>query len=135
MTRRKAESYGLKPLAKIVSFGLVGVDPDIMGHGPVPAAFQALERANLKVSDIDIFHVNEAFAAVAVNFQKHLGLPRDILNVNGGAIALGHAIGASGCRYLIDVISELNRRKAKRGLFAICQGTGMGTAIIVERDE
>jgi acetyl-CoA C-acetyltransferase len=135
MTRNKAESYGLKPLAKIVSFGIVGVDPDIMGHGPVPAAFQAMERANLKTSDIDIFHVNEAFAAVAVNFQKHLGLSRDVLNVNGGAIALGHAIGATGCRYLIDVISEINRRNAKRGLFGLCQGTGMGTVIIVERDE
>lgn len=121
------------PLAKIVAYSSAGVDPQIMGMGPVPAIQRALERANLKLEEIDLFELNEAFAAQSLGVLKELGLDSARVNVNGGAIALGHPIGASGARVLVSLLYEMKRRDVRRGLAALCIGGGQGIAVIVER--
>ena len=136
MSADKAKELGIKPLAKIVSYASAGVDPSIMGIGPVPASRKALEKAGLTIDDMDLYEANEAFAAQSVAVGKDLKFDPEKLNVNGGAIALGHPIGASGCRILITLIYELNKRpEAKKGLATLCIGGGMGTAVIVEKAE
>jgi acetyl-CoA acetyltransferase family protein len=121
-----------KPLGKIVAWGIAGVEPSIMGIGPVPATRQALERAGLRLSEIDLIEVNEAFAAQYLAVEKDLGLDRDRVNVNGGAIALGHPLGATGTRLVLTLLLELRRRNARFGLATACIGGGQGIAIIVE---
>ena len=133
MKASKAAELGLKPLARIKSFGTTGLDPAIMGMGPVSASRKALERAGWSVGDVDLFELNEAFAAQACAVNNELGADPAKVNVNGGAIALGHPIGASGCRVLVSLIHEMNRRDAKKGLAALCIGGGMGVALAVER--
>ena len=124
---------GLQPIARIVSWGVAGVEPDIMGIGPVPAIKQALEKANLTIDDMDLVEVNEAFAAQYLAVEKALGLDREKTNVNGGAIALGHPLGASGARVVYTLIKELHRRGGKYGVASLCIGGGQGIAMIVER--
>ncbi len=133
MSRRKAEQLGLKPLATIRSYASAGVDPRIMGIGPVPATRLALQKAGLQLSDIDLIEANEAFAAQSVAVGKELGFDRAKLNVNGGAIALGHPIGASGARILVTLLYEMQRRQSHYGLATLCIGGGQGVAMIVER--
>lgn len=133
MSRRKAEELGLKPMATIRSYASVGVDPRIMGMGPVPSSRRALEKAGLSVSDMDLVEANEAFAAQSVAVGKELGFDRSKLNVHGGAIALGHPIGASGTRILVTLLYEMQRRNAHYGLSTLCIGGGQGVAMIVER--
>ena len=133
MKASKAAALGLKPLAKIKSFGTTGLDPAIMGMGPVSASKKALERAGWSVGDVDLFELNEAFAAQACAVNQELGADTAKVNVNGGAIALGHPIGASGCRVLVSLLHEMQRRDAKKGLAALCIGGGMGVALTVER--
>ena len=133
MSAEKAEELGIKPLCKIVSYASGGVDPSIMGVGPVPASKKALEKAGLTIDDIDLVEANEAFAAQSLAVRKELGLDPEKTNVNGGAIALGHPIGASGCRILVTLIYEMMKRDSKRGLATLCIGGGMGTTLIVER--
>ncbi len=127
-----AQKRGLKPLGRIVSWGIAGVDPKIMGRGPVPATRIALEMAKLKLDDMDLIEVNEAFAAQYLAVEKELGLDRSKVNVNGGAIALGHPLGATGTRLVITLLYELRRRKARYGLATACIGGGQGIAMIVE---
>jgi acetyl-CoA acetyltransferase family protein len=126
------KSHGLKPLAKLTHWATVGVDPTLMGMGPVPASRRVLERAGLSLSDIDLIEVNEAFAAQYLSVEKELGLDRDRVNVNGGAIALGHPLGMTGTRLLLTLTLELRRRGLKRGLATACIGGGQGIAAIVE---
>ena len=133
MSAEKAEELGIKPLCKIVSYASGGVDPSIMGVGPVPASRKALDKAGLTIEDIDLVEANEAFAAQSLAVRKELGLDPEKTNVNGGAIALGHPIGASGCRILVTLIYEMMKRDSKRGLATLCIGGGMGTSLIVER--
>ncbi|MGE5578107.1 MAG: acetyl-CoA C-acetyltransferase [Syntrophothermus sp.] len=133
MTAKKAAELGIKPLATIKSWGAAGVDPKIMGIGPVPATRKALERAGLKVGDLDLIEANEAFAAQSLAVAKDLGFNRDILNVNGGAVALGHPIGASGARIIVTLLHEMKRRNSKKGLATLCIGGGQGIAVVVER--
>lgn len=133
MSKEKADELGIKPLCTIKSYASAGVDPAIMGIGPVPASKKALEKAGLTIDQIDLVEANEAFAAQSVAVRKDLGLDPEKTNVNGGAIALGHPIGASGCRILITLIHEMMKRDAKTGLATLCIGGGMGTALIVER--
>jgi acetyl-CoA C-acetyltransferase len=133
MSRRKAEELGLKPLATIRSYASAGVDPRIMGMGPVPSSRRALKKAGLSVADLDLVEANEAFAAQSVAVGKELGFDRSKLNVNGGAIALGHPIGASGTRVLVTLLYEMQRRNAHYGLATLCIGGGQGVAMIVER--
>ncbi len=133
MSAEEAERRGITPLARIVSFATAGVDPSIMGTGPIPASRRALERAGWKVDDLDLVEANEAFAAQACAVNKDMGWNPDIVNVNGGAIALGHPIGASGCRVLTTLLYEMQRRDAKKGLATLCIGGGMGVAMCVER--
>jgi acetyl-CoA C-acetyltransferase len=133
MSAAKAEQLGLKPLARIKSFGTSGLDPATMGMGPVPASRKALERAGWSVGEVDLFELNEAFAAQACAVNKELGVDPAKVNVNGGAIAIGHPIGASGCRVLVTLLHEMQRRDAKKGLAALCIGGGMGVALAVER--
>lgn len=133
MSKEKAEELGLKPLAKIVSYGQGGVDPKIMGYGVVPAVREALEKGKISIEDIDLIEGNEAFAAQALTVARELNFDPDITNVNGGAIALGHPIGASGSRILTTLLYEMEKRKSKLGLATLCIGGGMGTALIVER--
>ncbi len=133
MSAAKAKALGLTPLARIVSFGTSGLDPATMGMGPVPASRKALERAGWKASDVDVFELNEAFAAQACAVNKELGIDAAKVNVNGGAIAIGHPIGASGCRILVTLLHEMQRTNAKRGLAALCIGGGMGVSLCVER--
>ena len=128
----EAQKRGLKPLGRIVSWGIAGVDPKIMGSGPVPATRVALQKAGLKLDDIDLIELNEAFAAQALAVVKELGINPEKLNVNGGAIALGHPLGATGTRLLITLLYELRRRNAKYGLATACIGGGQGIAMIVE---
>jgi acetyl-CoA acetyltransferase family protein len=128
----EAEKRGKKPLGRIISWGIVGVDPAIMGSGPVPATRQALKKAGLRLDDIDLIEVNEAFAAQYLAVEKELGLDRNKVNVNGGAIALGHPLGATGTRLVITLLHELPRRKGKYGLATACIGGGQGIAVIVE---
>ena len=133
MSAKKAASLGLTPLARIVSFGTSGLDPATMGMGPVPASRKALERAGWKASDVDLFELNEAFAAQACAVNKALDIDPARVNVNGGAIAIGHPIGASGARILVTLLHEMQRRGAKKGLAALCIGGGMGVSLTVER--
>ena len=132
MSAEKAAELGITPLCKIVSYASAGVDPSIMGVGPIPASKKALEKAGLTVDDIDLFEANEAFAAQSVAVGRELKIPEEKLNVNGGAIALGHPIGASGARILITLIYEMKKRGCHKGLATLCIGGGMGTAMIVE---
>jgi len=134
MSRDEAKRRGLEPLARIVSWAQVGVDPAIMGSGPIPASRKALEKAGWKTDDLDLVEANEAFAAQALAVNKDLGWDTDKVNVNGGAIALGHPIGASGGRVLTTLLHEMKKRDAKKGLATLCIGGGMGIAMCVERD-
>ena len=134
MAKEKAEELGLTPMCTIKSYASAGVDPKIMGVGPIPASTKALEKAGLKMEDIDLVEANEAFASQSLAVRKELGLDPEKTNVNGGAIALGHPIGASGARILISLIYEMQKREdAKLGLATLCIGGGMGTALIVEK--
>lgn len=132
MSREKANELGLKPLVRIVSYGNAALDPKIMGYGPVPATRIALQKAKMQISDIDLIEANEAFAAQSIAVLRDLKLNPEIVNVNGGAIALGHPIGASGARILTTLIYEMKRRNAATGLATLCIGGGQGTALIVE---
>jgi acetyl-CoA acetyltransferase family protein len=132
MSLDEAHKRNLKPTARIVSWGIAGVDPKIMGSGPVPSTRIALKKAGLKLDDIDLIEVNEAFAAQYLAVEKELGLDRNKVNVNGGAIALGHPLGATGTRLLITLMNELRRRKGKYGLSTACIGGGQGIAVIIE---
>jgi acetyl-CoA C-acetyltransferase len=134
ISRVKAEALGVTPLAVIRSYATAGVDPACMALGPVPATQKALAKAGLNLSDIDLFEINEAFAAQCLAVQHELGIPTDLLNVNGGAIALGHPIGASGARIVITLLYEMIKRDAKRGLATLCVGGGMGSTVILERE-
>ena len=133
MSAEKAAQLGLKPLARIASFATSGLDPATMGMGPVPASKKALERAGWSVGDVDVFELNEAFAAQACAVNKALGIDPAKVNPNGGAIAIGHPIGASGCRILVTLLHEMQRSNAKKGLAALCIGGGMGVAMCIER--
>ncbi|MBL0945309.1 MAG: acetyl-CoA C-acetyltransferase [Hydrogenophaga sp.] len=133
MSAKKAAALGLKPLARIAAFGTSGLDPATMGMGPVPASKKALARAGWKAADVDLFELNEAFAAQACAVNRALEIDPARVNVNGGAIAIGHPIGASGCRVLVTLLHEMQRRDAKRGLAALCIGGGMGVSLAVER--
>jgi acetyl-CoA C-acetyltransferase len=133
MTGERAAQLGLKPLAKIRAYASSGVDPAIMGMGPVPASRRCLEKAGWKASDLDLMEINEAFAAQACAVNKEMGWDTSKINVNGGAIALGHPIGASGARVLVTLLHEMARRDARRGLASLCIGGGMGVALAVER--
>lgn len=133
MSADKAKELGIKPMCKIVSYASAGVDPKIMGVGPVPATKKALAKANLTIKDMDLVEANEAFAAQSLAVRKDLGLDPEKTNVNGGAIALGHPIGASGCRIFVTLIHEMIRRNSHYGLATLCIGGGMGTSLIVER--
>ena len=132
MAEEEASRRGIKPLARIVSWATAGVDPQIMGTGPIPASRKALEKAGWSASDLDLVEANEAFAAQACAVNKDMGWSTDIVNVNGGAIAIGHPIGASGARILNTLVHEMNRRGAKKGLATLCIGGGMGVAMCVE---
>jgi acetyl-CoA C-acetyltransferase len=133
MSAAKAAALGLTPLARIASFASTGLDPATMGMGPVSASRKALSRAGWKASDIDLFELNEAFAAQACAVNKELDIDPARVNVNGGAIAIGHPIGASGCRILVTLLHEMQRTNAKRGLAALCIGGGMGVSLTLER--
>ncbi len=134
MSEDEAAKRGIKPMARIASYATAGVDPAIMGTGPIPASRKALDKAGWKVGDLDLVEANEAFAAQACAVNKDMGWDPEIVNVNGGAIAIGHPIGASGCRVLNTLLFEMVRRDAKRGLATLCIGGGMGVALCVERD-
>jgi acetyl-CoA C-acetyltransferase len=134
MSRKRAEAEGKTPLARIVSWAQAGVDPAIMGSGPIPASKMALKKAGWSIADLDLIEANEAFAAQACAVNKDLGWDVDKVNVNGGAIAIGHPIGASGARVLVTLLHEMQRRDAKKGLATLCIGGGMGIAMCVERD-
>ena len=134
MTAREAEKRGISPLARIVSWATAGVDPQIMGTGPIPATRKALERAGWKIGDLDLVEANEAFAAQTCAVNKDLGWDPAKVNVNGGAIALGHPVGASGARVLVTLLYEMQKRDVKKGLATLCIGGGMGIALCVERD-
>jgi acetyl-CoA C-acetyltransferase len=133
MSAKKAAQLGLKPLARIAAFGTSGLDPATMGMGPVPATRKALQRAGWDAADVNLFELNEAFAAQACAVNKELGIDPAKVNVNGGAIAIGHPIGASGCRILVTLLHEMQRREAKKGIAALCIGGGMGVSLAVER--
>jgi acetyl-CoA C-acetyltransferase len=134
MSAKEAERRGLTPLARIVAWGQAGVDPAIMGSGPIPASRMALKRAGWSTDDLDLVEANEAFAAQACAVNKDLGWDTDKVNVNGGAIALGHPVGASGARVLVTLLHEMQKRDAKKGLATLCIGGGMGIALCVARD-
>ena len=133
MSAAKAAALGLTPLARIASYASAGLDPAYMGMGPVPAARRALERAGWKAADLDLLEINEAFAAQACAVHNEMGWDTSKVNVNGGAIAIGHPIGASGCRILVTLLHEMQRRGAKKGIASLCIGGGMGVALTVER--
>lgn len=134
-TKAAGEAAGLRPRARIVATAAIGSEPTIMLTGPTPATMKALDRAGLEISDIDLFELNEAFAAVVMKWQKDLGIPDDRVNVNGGAIAMGHPLGATGAMILGTLLDELERCELKRGLATLCVGAGMGVATIIERIE
>jgi acetyl-CoA C-acetyltransferase len=134
MTAEMAQRRGAKPLARIVSWATAGVDPAIMGTGPIPASRLALKKAGWSVDDLDLVEANEAFAAQACAVNKDLGWDPAKVNVNGGAIALGHPIGASGARVLVTLLYEMQKRDAKKGLATLCIGGGMGIAMCLARD-
>jgi len=133
-TRSNAEILGLEPMARIVSYASTGVDPKIMGTGPISATQKCLKKANWTIADLDLIEANEAFAAQALSVNQDLGWDLDKINVNGGAIAIGHPIGASGTRILVTLLHEMKRRDAKKGLATLCIGGGMGIALAIERD-
>ncbi len=133
MSAKKAAALGLQPLARIAAFGTSGLDPATMGMGPVPASQKALARAGWKAQDVDLFELNEAFAAQACAVNRALDIDPLKVNVNGGAIAIGHPIGASGCRILVTLLHEMQRRQASKGLAALCIGGGMGVSLAIER--
>jgi acetyl-CoA C-acetyltransferase len=133
MSAAKAKELGLPVLAKIQAYASAGLDPTIMGMGPVPASKKCLEKAGWTAADLDLMEINEAFAAQACAVNKEMGWDTAKINVNGGAIALGHPIGASGCRVLVSLIHEMNKRDAKKGLASLCIGGGMGVALAVSR--
>ncbi len=133
MSGDEAKKRGLKPLARIVSWAHAGVDPSIMGIGPIHATQKALKKAGWKIGDLDLIEANEAFAAQAIAVNKELGWDLTKINVNGGAIALGHPIGASGCRILVTLLHEMAKRDVKKGIATLCIGGGMGVALTVER--
>jgi acetyl-CoA C-acetyltransferase len=133
MSAKKAQALGLTPLARIASYASAGLDPSIMGMGPVPAARKALERAGWKPADLDLLEINEAFAAQACAVHQEMGWDTAKVNVNGGAIAIGHPIGASGCRILVTLLHEMQRRNVSKGIASLCIGGGMGVALTVER--
>ena len=135
MSEEKAKELGVKPLATIVSHATVGVRPDIMGTGPIPSSRKALEKAGLTIKDMDLIEANEAFAAQAYAVKNELGFDFDKVNVNGGAIAIGHPIGASGARILTTLLYEMQKRDSHYGLATLCIGGGMGTALVVEREK
>jgi len=134
MKASKAKELGLKPLARIASYATGALDPKVMGMGPVPASRRALERAGWSIADLDLMEINEAFAAQSCAVHKEMGWDLSKVNVNGGAIAIGHPIGASGCRILVTLLHEMQRRNARKGLASLCIGGGMGVALTVERD-
>jgi acetyl-CoA C-acetyltransferase len=134
MSADEAEKRGITPLARIASWATAGVDPAVMGSGPIPASRKALERAGWSVDDIELVEANEAFAAQAIAVNRDMGWDPAIVNVNGGAIAIGHPIGASGARVLVTLLHEMQKRDAKKGLTTLCIGGGMGIALCVERD-
>ncbi|WP_374320674.1 acetyl-CoA C-acetyltransferase [Aquabacterium sp.] len=133
MSAAKAQQLGLKPMARIASYANAALDPAYMGMGPVPASRRALERAGWKPADLDLLEINEAFAAQACAVHKEMGWDTSKVNVNGGAIAIGHPIGASGCRILVTLLHEMQKRDAKKGIASLCIGGGMGVALTVER--
>jgi acetyl-CoA C-acetyltransferase len=133
MTAKKAAALGLRPLGRIASYATVALDPSIMGMGPVPASQKALARAGWKPQDLDLLEINEAFAAQACAVNGEMGWDTSKVNVNGGAIAIGHPIGASGCRILVTLLHEMQRRDAKKGIASLCIGGGMGVALTIER--
>lgn len=133
MSKEKADELGIKPIASIKSYASAALDPTIMGYGPVPATKKALEKGNMKIEDIDLIEANEAFAVQSLAVAKDLELNKEIVNVNGGAIALGHPIGASGTRILVTLLHEMIKRNSKTGLATLCIGGGQGTSLIVER--
>jgi acetyl-CoA C-acetyltransferase len=133
MSAAKAAALGLKPLGRIASFATSGLDPALMGMGPVPASRKALDRAGWKAADLDLLEINEAFAAQACAVNQEMGWDTSKVNVNGGAIAIGHPIGASGCRILVTLLHEMQRRDAKKGIASLCIGGGMGVALTIER--
>jgi acetyl-CoA C-acetyltransferase len=134
LSEEKAKELGVKPMATFVAGALGGVDPKIMGVGPVASTKKVLAKTGMSINDFDLIEANEAFAAQSVAVQKELGFSDDVLNVNGGAIALGHPVGASGCRILVTLLHEMQKRDAKKGLATLCIGGGMGCSTIVERD-
>ena len=133
MSAKKAAALGLTPLGRIASYATAGLDPAIMGMGPVPASTKALQRAGWKAADLDLLEINEAFAAQACAVNREMGWDVSKVNVNGGAIAIGHPIGASGCRILVTLLHEMQRRDAKKGIASLCIGGGMGVALTIER--
>jgi acetyl-CoA C-acetyltransferase len=133
MSAKDAAARGLTPLARIAAWATAGVDPAIMGSGPIPASRKALDKAGWKVKDLDLVEANEAFAAQAIAVNKDMGWDPAIVNVNGGAIAIGHPIGASGARILVTLLHEMQRRDAHKGIATLCIGGGMGVAMTIER--
>ncbi len=133
MSAKEAERRGLKPLARIAAFATAGVDPAVMGTGPIPSTRKVLGRAGWKADQLDLVEANEAFAAQAIAVNKDLGWDTSKVNVNGGAIAIGHPIGASGARILVTLLHEMGKRDAKKGLATLCIGGGMGVAMCLER--
>lgn len=133
MSKRKADELGLKPMVSIASYATGGVDPSIMGTGPIPTTIKALEMANITAGDLDLIEANEAFASQALCVTTSLELPADKVNVNGGAIALGHPIGASGARILVTLIHEMLKRQSVYGLATLCVGGGQGVSVIVKQ--
>jgi acetyl-CoA C-acetyltransferase len=134
MRRDRAQELGLTPLARIVGFAVAGVDPKLMGYGPVPATEKVLARTGISLQDIDLIELNEAFAAQYLAVERGLGLNRDISNVNGSGIGLGHPVGCTGARIMISLIHEMARRNPTLGLATLCVGGGMGMSTIIERD-
>ena len=134
MSADKAKELGIKPLARIIDWASAGVEPAIMGIGPVPAVRKVMKKTGMTVDQMDLIELNEAFAAQSLAVERELGINPEKLNVNGGAIALGHPVGASGCRILVTLLHEMQKRDAKKGLATLCIGGGMGCSTIVERD-
>ena len=134
MTRKQAELKSIEPLVKVVSWASCGVEPSLMGLGPIPAVKEALNKADWNINDVDLFEINEAFAAQSIAVIKELKIPAEKVNVNGGAIALGHPIGASGTRILVTLIHEIIKQNKNKGCAALCIGGGMGIAMCVERN-
>jgi acetyl-CoA C-acetyltransferase len=132
LSEKKARSLGTEPMARIAGYASAGVDPSVMGIGPVPAIRKLLEKTGVRIEDVDLVELNEAFAVQVLACQRELGLESERLNVNGGAIALGHPIGATGARIVVTLVHEMNRRKAKRGIATLCISGGMGLALLLE---